>query len=304
MSLFIRASTLCSAAAAIAMASPALAVVGGPAIAYALTSGQTQSIYLANPDGSGTVKIYTGGSKVGINQIDIRPGGNQMAILESSIAGGQGILKIINYSDAGVRQSVTTVDSGNCQIVGVDYHPTDGSLLATRHCNTGAIQELRRYYPANSAWAGDPLVSYNGNVYGGKARWLNDGSGFLWVVSDAANGGGRIDRYDLTNTSAPVTVWRSGSNGAPSFFDVQRCGPSQTCDRMLVTTPYGGEIHEVSFSGGGTDFGKAYGPNTSDGHYSPDNAHILWWRQVQGGSSFMIDNQVFVKGSGSKDWRQ
>src|SRR5438270_13567547 len=133
MSLFIRASIMSFAAIALASASPALAVAGGPPIAYALASGQTQSIYLANPDGSGTAKLYTGGSKVNIIEIDMRPGGNQMAILEQSVAGGQGVLKIINYSDAGVLQNVTNVDCGDCQNLGVDYQPTDGWLLVRRY---------------------------------------------------------------------------------------------------------------------------------------------------------------------------
>src|SRR4051812_44340431 len=147
-----------------AAASPALAAPGGPPIAYTVGSGQTQSIYLANPDGTGTVKLYTGGNKVNVVQIDIRPGGNQMAIIEQSIAGGQGVLKIINYTDAGARTGVTTVDSGNCQILGVDYHPSDASLIASRYCDRAAIQEVRNYFPANNAWAGDPLIQVtNGN---------------------------------------------------------------------------------------------------------------------------------------------
>src|SRR5690349_16396408 len=90
MDSYIRTSIIASAAVALASASPAASAPGGPPIAYALTSGQTQSIYLANPDGSGTVKLYTTASKVNVSEIDIRPSGNQMAIIENSIAGGQG----------------------------------------------------------------------------------------------------------------------------------------------------------------------------------------------------------------------
>jgi len=299
MGQIIKASTLLCACALFAAASPAAAVPGGPAIAYALTSGQTQSIYLANPDGTGTVKLYTTGSKVGISELDIRPGGNQMAIIESSSA-SLGVLKIINYSDAGVRQSVTTVASGaSCYVNGVDYHPTDGSLLVSRHCPP-SVEDLVVY--SGGAYSSTPLVSYTG-IFGGKVRWTNDGNGFLWAVGDAA-AGGRIDLYDLNNTAAPVTVWRSGSNGVPNSFDVQRCGPSHSCDKMLVTTPYGGEIHEANFTAGGTDLRTVYTSAWNDAHYSPENAHILWARQVQGQSSIMIDNKVFVKGVGTKDWRQ
>lgn len=298
MGIFIRASIRSSAAIALA-ASPALAVAGGPPIAYVLASGGTNDLYLSNPDGTGKVKLYSSANKVGIVQVDMRPGGNQLAIIEQSSA-SLGALKIINYTDAGVRQSVSTINSGaSCYVNGVDYHPTDGSLIVSRHCSP-SVEDVVRV--AGGAYDATPIVSYT-NIFGGKVRWINDGSGFLWVMNDGVNGG-QIEHFDLSNTAAPVTVWRSGSNGAPAFFDVQRCAPSQSCDKMLVTTPYGGEVHEVSFSGGGTDLGTLYTSASSDAHYSPDNLHILWWHQVQGQSSIMIDNRVFVKASGTKDWRQ
>src|SRR5947209_20046810 len=125
MDLFIRASIMSSAAVALAAASPALAVAGGAAIAYVVSSGTANDLYLSDPDGTGKVKLYSSGNKVGIIQVDIRPGGNQLAIIEQSVAGGLGTLKIINYSDSGVRQSVTTVDSGpSCYVNGIDYHPS------------------------------------------------------------------------------------------------------------------------------------------------------------------------------------
>jgi len=304
MGSFVKASILCSAAGAFAAASPALAAVGGPPIAYAVGSGQTQSIYLTNPDGTGSVKLYTTGNKVNIVQIDMRPGGNQMAIIEQSIAGGQGVLKIINYSDAGVRQSVTPVASGNCRNLGVDYHPTDGSLLVSRYCDNAATQEVRRYFPSSNSFAGDPIVQVtNGNPdkSAGAVRWINDGSGILWVQSDTTAGGG-IEHYDLANTSAPVRVYATGGFDQPNWFDVQRCAPSQSCDHLLVTTQTG-QIHDVNFSGGGSDLGALYS-SAADGHYSPDNAHILWRQQVRSGYNLMIDSKIFVKAAGAKDWRQ
>jgi len=296
MDLFIRASIMSSAAVALAAASPALAVAGGAAIAYVVSSGTANDLYLSDPDGTGKVKLYSSGNKVGIIQVDIRPGGNQLAIIEQSVAGGLGTLKIINYSDSGVRQSVTTVDSGpSCYVKGIDYHPRERSLHVSRHCPP-SIQDAVVY--SNGAYS-TPLVSYTG-VFGGKLRWTGNGSGFLWALGD---GGGHISHFDLNNTSAPVTIWSSGSNSVPNFFDVQRCGIAPSCDRLLVTTPNSGEIHEVNFTGGGSDLGTLY-TSASDGHYSPDNAHILWFHQVQGGSSIMIDNKVFVKGDGAKVWRQ
>jgi len=300
MGSFTKASMLLSAAAFVATASPALAVTGGPPIAYVLGSGQANDLYLSNPDGSGKVKLYSSANKVGIVNVEVRPGGNQLAIVEQSSA-SLGALKIINYSDAGVRQSVTTVDNGSCYVNGIDYHPSDGSLLVSRHC-PASITEVVRY--ANGAYDSTPLVSHDGDFFGGKVRWTGDASGFLWAVGDPTNGG-RIEHYDFSNIAAPVTIWSSGSNSVPNYFDVQSCGIAPSCDGLLVTTPSGGQIHEVIFTGGGTDLGTLY-TSASDGHYSPDNAHILWFHQVQGQSSIMIDNKVFVKGGGfgSKDWRQ
>jgi hypothetical protein len=303
---------LLSAATAFAVAaSPALAAVvaGGPPIAYALNSGNTFTVTLSNPDGTGKASVYTSANKTYIAQVDIRPGGNELAILESSVAGGQGVLKIVRYSNAGVRTGLTTVDSGNCQNLGVDYHPTDGSLLVSRYCNNAAIQEVRVYHPAANSWDSDPLVQVtNGNPdkSAGMVRWLGDGSGFLWVVSDTSVGG-RIDRHMLSNPYAPVTVYSTGRADQPNWFDVAHCTGAldSSCEKMLVTD-ISGQIHLVAFDDfGGSDHGVLYS-NAADGHYSPDNAHVLWRLQVKGGYQLKIDNGVFVsKGTfGGKDWRQ
>jgi hypothetical protein len=305
MGSFCRASMLVSAAAIVmATASPALAAAGGPPIAYTVASGSTQSIYLANPDGSGAVKLYTTGSKVGIGQLDMRPGGNQMAIVENSIAGGQGILKIIDYSDAGVRQAVTTIAEPGCTAQGVDYHPSDGSLLVARYCNQANIQEVRVY--ANGAWAADPLFGYtNGNPdrAAGKVRWLGDGSGFLWAESDTTNGA-RIDRHSLANPYAPVTIYQADGFSLAQWFDVARCTGAldSSCAKVLVTNG-SGQIHLIAFDNfGGTDQATLF-TSAADGHYSPDNAHILWRQQIKSGYQLRIDSQVYAKASGAKDWR-
>ena len=75
---------------------------------------------------------------------------------------------------------------------------------------------------------------------------------------------------------------------------------------MLVTQP-SGVLHLVTFDdAGGTDQGSLFGANSTDGHYSSDNSHILWRSQSHSGYQLMIDKAVFVsKGAtGVKDWRQ
>ena len=298
-----RTSALLAASAAL-VAAPAAAAIGGPEIAYTVASGSTQSIYLANRDGSGTAKLYTTGNKVNVAQVDVRPGGNQLAIIESSVAGGQGVLKIINYSDAGSLQSVTTIAQPGCTALGVDYHPNDGSLLVSRYCNSAEIQEVRRY--ASGAWDSSPLFGVtNGNPSkaAGYVRWLGDGSGFLWAVGDTTNGGG-IQRHNLSNPSAPTRIYSTGTLSLPTWFDVARCvGPlDASCAKLLVTTQ-GGLIRLVTFTDfGGTDQGTLYS-SAADGHYSPDNSRILWRQQIKSGYQLKIDDQLFLKASGAKDWR-
>ena len=193
-----------------------------------------------------------------------------------------------------------------CTAQGVDYHPSDGSLLVARYCNQAAIQEVRRYFPAANSWAGDPLFGVtdgNPDKAAGKVRWLGDGSGFLWAEADTTNGA-RIERHSLANPYSPVTIYRTGSLSLPQWFDVARCagalGPD--CAKLLVTDQAGG-IHLVTFDDfGGTDQGTLF-TSAADGHYSPDNAHILWRLQVKSGYQLKIDNQLFAKAGGAKDWR-
>ena len=305
-----KASMLFSAAALFAAASPAAAVPGGPPIAYVVNSGSTFDVYLSNSDGSGKVKVYSTTTKHSLWQIDVRPGGNQLALVENvnppSILG---TIKIISYSDVGVVSNVTSIaPNDNCQVLGIDYHPTDGSLLVSRYCNKATIIEVRSM--ANGVYATDPIVTLNndGNSAAGYVRWLGDGNGFLWSFGHYPDGAG-INRHMLSNPYAPVTVYKTGSLSLPTWFDVARCAGGtldSSCSKILVTAP-SGVLHLVTFDDfGGTDQGALYGANSTDGHYSPDNSRILWRQQDRQGYHLMINSSVFLsKGAtGVKDWRQ
>ena len=150
-------------------------------------------------------------------------------------------------------------------------------------------------------------INNNGNSAAGYVRWLGDGSGFLWSFG-TVSGGAHIERHMLSNPYAAVNVYSTGSLSLPTWFDVARCTGAldSSCSKILVTHP-SGVLHLVTFDDfGGTDQGSLYGANSTDGHFSPDNSHILWRQQDRQGYHLMIDNSVFVsKGaSGVKDWRQ
>lgn len=303
-----RISILGCIAGLLAAASPAAAVTGGPPIAYAFNGGKTIDVYLSNADGSGKVKVYSTTSKNNLWQIDVRPGGNQLALVENlSPPSIQGTIKIISYSDSGAVTNVSAISPGNCQVLGIDYHPTDGSLLVSRYCNQASVIEVRRL--VNGVYDSSPIVtlSNDGNSAAGYVRWLGDGSGFLWAFATTPQGG-RIERHMLSNPYAPVTVYQTGDFSLPNWLDVARCTGAldSSCSKILVTTR-AGQLQFVAFDDfGGSSPVDLFTKNSVDGHYSPDNGHILWRYQTHSGYQLMIDNGVFVsKGAtGVKDWRQ
>jgi hypothetical protein len=283
----------------------AAATPGGPPIAYAQESGTTYSVYLQNPDGSGKVKLYTAASKTYLAFLDMKPGGNELTVQENT--GSKAVLKIIRYNDAGTPiGSPATVPNNGCTVQGFDYHPSDGSLIVSRYCNNQVTKEVRRY--ANGAWDSSPLVSYDdpqGNLAVLGVRWLGDGSGFLWAVTDITSGA-RIQRHMLTDPSAPVNVWNGiNYSDLPTWFDVARCSGNldSSCSKILVTNN-SGEIHLITFdSMGSTDQGPLF-KNAADGHFSSDNSHVLWRQQLKSGYQLMIDSSPYgAKGTyGGKDW--
>ena len=112
----------------------------------------------------------------------------------------------------------------------------------------------------------------------------------------------------LSNPYAPVTLYKTGSLSLPTWFDVARCAGAldSICSKMLVTTP-SGVLHLVTFDDfGGIDQGALYRANSTDGHFSSDNSHILWRLQDRQRYHLKIDNTVFLSkgGTGVKDWRQ
>jgi len=310
MGKITKASMLFCATAVFAAASPASAVPGGPPIAYAVNSGSMIDVYLSNADGSGKVKVYSTTAKHSLWQIDMRAGGNQLALVENvSPPSIFGTIKIISYSDAGAVSNITSVAPDNvCRVLGIDYHPTDGSILVGRACNQGTVLEVRRL--VNAVYDSSPIITLNnpgGNMAAGYIRWLGDGSGFLWAVGDASNGG-RIERHMLSNPYAPVTVYQTGDFSLPNWLDVARCTGTldSSCSKILVTTR-AGQLQLVTFDDfGGSQPVNLFTTNSVDGHYSPDNSHILWRYQTHSGYQLMIDNSIFLSkgGTGVKDWRQ
>jgi len=305
MGKITKASMLFSAAGLLAGASlfSAAPASAAPPIAYPFVSNNgNQDLYLVNPDGSGKVLLYSPG-KVAIFFVDMNPAANQLAVVDKSLSSG---FKIISFNSAGVRQSVTPV-SDPCTISGIDFHPTDSSLLVAEYCPSQDMLQVRRWTSAGFDSA--PVVTFGSgqNQAIGHVRWLGDGSGFLinYLYSDGTGLHRRIDRYMIGNLGSPVTV-TSIPSSANADFDTARC--TQTSSGPCWAFAYdegNGRIHKVHF-----DSMSAYEDSVQAGstpHFSPDNSQLLYRLQNKPNFLLKVDNfSLVAKGNVGPgiDWRQ
>jgi hypothetical protein len=263
--------------------------VGGPSIAYVKVAGTASEIYLVNPDGSGSKKLYTAARKAGIGSIDLKPGGGELAFIERS--GATGALKIISFDAQGNATSAPRSLATGCVPDYVDYHPSDALLLVTAVCGStigvgtigtdGSGFALAHQGPTQTTWYG-------------QARWLADGTYvYLRAVSASAN-----------------QLCRNACEGSDLIFSsptITRVDVARTrSDRALVDqgTPYVGEL----------DFTTAtiiFSLQGTDGHYSPDDQRILFKTPHAASGDYLhirnADGSIFRltgKGDyGAKDWR-
>lgn len=267
---------------AIAIAVPAEAA--GPPIAYGKLSGTSYDLYLTKPDGTGTIKLWTGPVKNALT-IDMNPqlsgGLNELAVVESRNTG----FKIIRYNDTGGGRTVTTVPD-SCYIDSLDYHPTNGSLLIIRRCNNPQLVQLVIW---NGAY-GDVIADTDGqDEFYSSARWLGDGSGFLVKYGNVADGV-EVQRRNESNFNAPTRVWHTPSLNAGGFFETARCSGTLQPSCMKFIHVEGLAIKEISFDDMGSWTETVRVANGNLGHYSPDNSRILYRAEVKGGYALNISN--------------
>lgn len=283
----IRKTTLSFLAAAATIIPATSAEAAGPPIAYGKQAGTAYDLYLTNPNGTGTIKLYTGPAKNSLS-VDMNPlvsgGVNELAVVESRNTG----FKVIRYSDTGVKQPIQSFDQG-WYIESLDYHPSDGSLLIIRRSNSPQIQEIRIW--ANGSY-GPVIASTDGqNDSYSNARWLGDGSGFL-VKYGSVTGGVDVQRRNMSNPSAPTTVWHSSNLSALPWLETARCAGAidSSCMKFIYENDL--QIVEASF----TDTGPGPGPETvlvangTRGRYSPDNSRVLYRVEVKGGHALNVSN--------------
>lgn len=260
-----------------------------PPIAYAFTNGKGMDLNLINPDGTGKVLLYSTAARVGLGYLDMNPVANQIAVIESRSTG----FKVINYNSAGVLQSLVAVNDG-CGTAGLDFHPTDGSLLVQEYCASQDMIQIRRWTSAGFDTA--PLVTFGSgqNQAVGQVRWLGDGSGFLvnYMYSDGTAIHRRLDRYMIGNLGAPVTV-TSLPSGANADFDTARCGAGSTGPCWALAYDDGtGHIHKLHFdSMGATEDSVLAGASP---HFSPSNGQLVYRLQSKTNWLLKVDSNTLV----------
>lgn len=155
----------------------------GPPIAYA-KGGSRPEIYLVNPDGSGLRLVYRGASRTKIFALDVKPGGGELSFEEvACCSSGPSYLKTVTYAATGTLGTVSRSLS-TCRISGIDYHPSDGSVLMVDNC---ARKVMR--LDAGSTTPVD--IGVPGSVF--TARWLSDGAGFVYGAQ------GWLNRSTISN---------------------------------------------------------------------------------------------------------
>jgi len=274
-----------------------------PPIAYTMANNQKSvDLFLVNPDGTGKIKLYTTAKGANIRLLDMNPNANQLAILESS---SQHLVKIIDYDSAGVAGTITILNDP-CLISGIDFHPTDGSLLVSHWCQSTDTLEVRQW--SNEAFDSQPLATFGTSSNAiGQVHWLGDASGFLiyFAHPEGTTQQRQIDRYMIGTMSAPVTVVVL-PRSAVGEFDTARCTTSSTGPCWAMAYDDGaGQVHKVHFDAMSTTEDSVQAGSSP--HYSPDNSQLLYRLQTHAGYYLKVDNFTLVSKAAvyaPLDWHQ
>lgn len=287
MGKITKASMLISAAALFAAAP----VRAAPPIAYTMANNlKGVDLFLVNPDGSGKVKLYSTPKGSSIQLLDMNPIANQVAIVESS---SQHVVKFINYSAAGGAGAITTLNDP-CLIGGIDFHPSNGSLLVSHWCSDIDNLEVRQW--SNGTFDSQPLATFgSGQTQAiGKLRWLGDGSGFLIYYAHAVGTTQQrqIDWYTIGMSSAPITVVVL-PRSAIGEFDTARCtSPSTVPCHAMVYDDGANQVHRVHFDPMSTIEDSVQAGASP--HYSPNNGQLVYRVQGHAGYDLKVDSVSLI----------
>jgi hypothetical protein len=230
---------------------------GGPPIAYVKVSGTTQEIYLVEPTGFDLKRLYGAGRKISIGWIDLKPGGGEIAFIEAGV-GVPRRIKLLSFSDSGIPTGPARTLTTPCAPDTVDYHPTEPKLIISDTC------------PGNPriATIGTDGTGYtvlvSGTAYMNKARWLRDGTSYVYVRAPVDGGPLQICRNSCDAGNGELLRTVSGV----WWMDVGRTGDTILHDYA------GGNTTEIDAMSGAVLRDPVVVGNGS--HYSPNDSRILF----------------------------
>jgi hypothetical protein len=256
--------TLLATSVLAAAGSAGAATLYDPQVAYVQVAGNgSQSLYVANADGTRAVKVASGSGNIGT--VDFRPGGGRIVFSDA-----QGI-KAFNYtaSNSGVAVGpMQVLVPGTYNKNSPDFSP-DGTRIIYRDADLGRVRAI-------PAAGGAPVDLYAGEC--GRTRWLRAevGNAFacystryvpgtsyqeIWVVL--------LDAADQVVSAGLVLSTETQAFKNFTDFDVAR-----TRNSLVLTVSYPTTMRTIEFdleTGAITDRG-ALGQRV---HFSADDSRLV-----------------------------
>ena len=246
----------------------AQADAGGPSIAYVKAGGTAQEIFLVNPDGTGTVRLYAAPRKTGIASLDLRPGGNEIAFVESA-SGKPRVAKILKFSDSGANVGLPVTVPNLCAPDYVDYNPVNPTppqaplLIVSEVCNgIKSIISIRTDGTDRQVLQQGPSA----NFYVGQPRWLNDGSSYVYVRALDSNPTQQQLCRDSCDAALGQLLW---AGQQVLWLDVAR-----TSNTAIFMT--GADIMKLVNADTATDVTPSPFIKGRNGHLSPADTYVLY----------------------------
>lgn len=248
-----------------------------PKIAYTQLSGKTTYVYVANADGTGAWRLVPGVN--GVSGVDFAPGGGRIAFSDS-----QG-LKVVTYTAGNTGIQVNGVQL-LVNLVNGRPGPPDFSPDGTRIIYQTSSKTSPNTIRAVTVPGGVEVLSYPCYLCS-EPRWLRSELGDAFAFR----------RWDFSGPSLIPEIWTalveqdgtvtaglvlSAANQA--FGGIEDFDVARTRDALLVTANYPTAVRFVEFDMG-ADFGAITDKGGSGyrGHYSADDARIIYREQVKGG---------------------
>jgi len=296
----VRLLLVAAAAGALPITIANAQTAGGPPIAY-VKAGGSQEIYLVNVNGSGATRLYTAPRKTGIASLDLRPGGNEIAFVETA-SGKPRVLKVLKFSNAGVKLGEPVTVPNLCAPDYVDYNPVASeppTVLISEVCNgIKSIISIRTDGSGRTVLQQGPEA----NFYVGQPRWLKDGVSYVYVQALDSNPTQQRLCRNACDAGAGELLW---TGQQVIWLDVGHN------DNRILFNPGNSEMKMIN-GDTGADLTPSPFISGTGGHFSPDGRYVLFETPHMASGDYLhiydtatgLASRISSKGEyGPTDWR-